>query len=241
MMKNICILLLASLLTIACTSNHEKKSVAHPGVLPAPFHYDTLEGVYSGDFNGTALHITLSKVTGRNAVGYALKKGVRRNISGGMEAAENGFHLVLREPGNDPADGVYDMTIDTVKFGVTGKWLPRQGGTIPEVNFVLSKTPDDYFVFADSLNKISFERNGECLYEFYKQDTDGSEAKQMTRLKGSWKRSGDCFTIDWEPNDILPAGSDKICTDSAKTSPEQEYFKRYLRLNGRVLADYSMM
>lgn len=241
-MKNVFFTILAAVLLFSCGSPHEgKQGTPKPGVFPAPFSYQTLEGAYSGDFNGSVIHINLNHVTGRNAVGYAIRKGVRRNISGSMESMGGGFHFVLREPGNDPTDGVYDVLVDTLNFEMAGKWLPRQGGATQEKRFVLLKASDDYFVYADSLNKLFFERNGECRYEFYMQDTDGTEARQMTQLKGSWKHDGDCFTIDWEANTILPAGSDKVCTDSVKTSPENEYYTKYLRINGRILSDYSMM
>ena len=43
------------------------------------FHYDTLQGMYIGDFGGSDIRLIINYVSNKNAIGYNIHKGLQRN------------------------------------------------------------------------------------------------------------------------------------------------------------------
>ena len=61
-----------------------------------------VKGTYTGDFKGSPISITLNYVSDNHASGYNIHKGLTRNVSGSIEAASSGLHLLLSEPATIP-------------------------------------------------------------------------------------------------------------------------------------------
>lgn len=235
-------LLFFLLLVVACGPQADQPKIGpRASVFPTPYDYTKLEGSFVGITDSSILHITLRKVTGRNAIGQAVKKGVRRNIAGVMELVNSKFHFVLREPGNSPADGVFDILVDTITFEMTGKWLPRVPGNQPEFSFKLARENYEYETphsFGDSLHYVYFSNDGQCTYQFYNRDSNGVEDRQMTRVTGYWTLANDCFSVKWDAGNSFIPVENKICIDSLENSniSGERYFFKVVRLNGRILS-----
>lgn len=198
------------LLPFAYACNNEKAAPAVISVpadsmfLPVKYDYTKLEGVYTGGFDGSDIHVSLRHVNGRRAVGYSMYKGVRRNFSGIMQAGGLGFRFRVSEPGNNPYDGVFNFELDTTKFTISGTWTPNDEAKLSTKTYELTRIWDSIDQFTppvdDSAGAFTFENDGTCLYETY-QDSLHS-APQV--VHGNWKKDGDDLLIFWEPNSIFP-------------------------------------
>src|SRR5829696_6629260 len=115
-MRTAVYLLITAYLLASC--NQVKKEDEVPVVkgktfVTLPVAPEKVKGTYIGDFKGSPIAITLNYVSDNHASGYNIHKGLTRNVSGTVEASENGLHLVLEEPGNNQYDGKFDLVIDT--------------------------------------------------------------------------------------------------------------------------------
>src|SRR5688572_14078880 len=108
-MRSAYILLAGALWLTACNDQKTEPPVAVKGktLVTLPVNPDKVEGTYIGDFKGSPIAITLNYVSDKHVTGYNVHKGLTRNVSGTIEAKEDGLHLQLSEPGNNPYDGVF--------------------------------------------------------------------------------------------------------------------------------------
>ncbi len=235
--------LLAAIFAVSC-NDAKRKDDGKPAesAFPIEYPYDSLMGVYSGDFGGSIIHLSLRMVTGRNATGYTVHKGLKRNFSGPMEVTDRGFHFLLKEPGNNPYDGVFDIKLDTTYHTITGNWTPKNNKDLKMVKFSLKKEQDndeiDYGwngVYKDSTATISFNPDGQCVYAFY-EVTNGVRSQQLKSVKGSWHRQDETYYISWAQNTEFTEGTSALKIDSARPDPQRDYMAPCLKFNGRVLA-----
>src|SRR4051794_15914073 len=86
-------------LLISCNNKTEEQTVAVKGktLVTLPESPEKVRGAYIGDFKGSPIAITLNYVSDTHASGYNVHKGLTRNITGPIEATENGLHLLLSE------------------------------------------------------------------------------------------------------------------------------------------------
>ncbi len=257
-MKKILVLGLAILLGASCkhggkagTNTQQEPGKLAASVFPVAYAYEQLEGVYSGDFGGSVIHMTVRKVTGRNAVGYTVHKGLKRNFSGMMEPAVNGFHFVLKEPGNNPYDGIFDIVIDTIDFGVNGNWTPKNATKAGKQVFRLERnskfknyaqegdpTPRTFY---DSSSTLSFKADGLCTYAFYPDDPNAPN-NQLVTIRGNWVLKDNAFNIEWEKNNVMPNRTcilkpDTLKIDTFKDVLTRYYYELELTINGRRLSN----
>ena len=204
--------------------------------LPINYEYKKLEGVYSGEFGGSDIHISLRHVNGRRAVGYSLHKGLKRNFSGSMKLEGAGFRFKLSEPGNNQYDGIFDFLLDTVSFNIKGSWTPNDLKNLTAKNYSLVRIYDtaEQFspVFNDSLGGLNFNSDGLCSYETYQKENVENQPPPVT-ARGNWTKKGEELIIDWEPNTIFPSrhSTFKIEKDTAGDLGGA----RYIMLEGRKL------
>ncbi len=210
MMRFASLLFPAAVLFASCSNNSapEKKEAA----TSVPYDYSKLEGRYRGDFGGSGdILVVLRHVTDRNAVGYDMHKGLRRNISGEFTPADKGFKFVLHEPGDNKFDGIFEFTLDTSNRQITGTWKPANNPDLGNKSYTLKKDMSDTVaiaqneisVFADSLGELNFEEGGLCIYRYYPKDANGKTAEQFLEIKGNWKMVDEKYMVDWQKNQLF--------------------------------------
>ena len=183
------------------------------------FKYDTLQGMYIGDFGGSDIRIIINYVSQKNAIGYNIHKGLQRNINGKVTREGDAVQLILREPGDNKYDGVFTIKFNGVDPNPTGIW-ESNSGEIPSKQFSLSKiikqkfdyeapvTTENFHQFfdyvSDSIGDYRFFEDGLCILQYYpdSEEVDANIVKQYLEIKGSWSLDGTALTIDWQPNEI---------------------------------------
>ncbi len=182
------------------------------------FPYDTLSGVYMGDFGGSPIRIALNYVSGSNAIGYDLHKGLQRNINGTVSKDGEKVILVLSEPGDNKYDGVFTLTFDNIDEEPSGVWvandqkIPSQEFTLKKINYDMQGEGDEITIanfankfnsVSDSIGEYSFKEDGLVTLRYYPDEDLEWDQQQYEEITGSWDLDGDQVTINWEPNDIF--------------------------------------
>lgn len=182
------------------------------------FPYDTLQGMYMADFGGSPIRIMLNYVSGSNALGYDLHKGLQRNIMGSVTRNGDSIQLVLSEPGDNEYDGVFTLNFKGIDSKPTGTWVANNE-KIPSQNFTLEKIiytqdsetdeitianfADKFDVLTDTLGEYHFQNDGFVTLKYYPDNNKDWDKQQYKEIKGSWDLNGDKVTINWEPNSIF--------------------------------------
>ena len=182
------------------------------------YNYDTLKGMYIGDFGGSEIRIILNYVSGTNVIGYNIHKGLQRNINGKLTRSSDSIIMMLPEPGDHKFDGVFELTFLGIDKNPRANWTSNSG-KIPAKNFNLKKleAPKDmkdginisnfadyYGYIYDSLGSYTFEADGFCLYEYYPKTDETNRVEQLKEVKGTWSLTGITVTIDWQENGVFP-------------------------------------
>jgi hypothetical protein len=189
--------------------------------------FDTLRGLYTGDFGDGFINVVLTYVNDKKAIGYNVHKGLQRNISGSVVQKKEQFELTLNEPGDNKFDGVFTLIISKKDGSVNASWKANDP-KIKSKNFKLKKHTKDsknvsedkyYFDFTndivteenfrevfshaslyigDNSGDITFLENGIVKYSYYPEKQDH---EQMEIIKGSWKfKDAKTLIIDWSKN-----------------------------------------
>ena len=208
---------LTTLLITSCKEKEAPKEIITIKNIPAEipeidnFDYDTLKGIYIGDFGGSDIRIILNYVSQNNAIGYNIHKGLQRNLSGTTSRSGDSIEVILNEPGENEYDGVFTLLFIVNDLNPTGTWISNSG-KISEKSFKLEKvirpkndgntlTNSNFAnridMLLDSLGHYYFSDDGMCRYEYY-PDKEG--AQQMIEVLGSWSYEKDTLTIDWQKN-----------------------------------------
>lgn len=180
------------------------------------FNYDTLKGVYTGDFGNGDIRIILNYVSQKKAVGYNIHKGLQRNISGSVERNGDSIIMKLAEPGDHKYDGVFELLFMEQDEHPKTSWKSNDA-SIAQKNFVLNKIVrldsdkeltnsnfTNYFGYAyDSKGRYRFEDDGFVLFTYYPQE-DENRVDQIAEIKGTWNLLSNQLIIDWEANNVFP-------------------------------------
>lgn len=171
------------------------------------FQFDTLRGVYTGDFGDGFINVVLTYVNERKAVGYNIHKGLKRNLVGSVKNTPDYIELTLNEPGDNEYDGVFALQIDKKKFHAKGTWTPNSS-KLKVRNFELNKktTPQSdgksiydggEFNETEFLNLFSyaqlgdgnleFDEAGSFKYSYYPEYDEVNRKEQLVVVRGSWK------------------------------------------------------
>lgn len=182
------------------------------------FYYDTLKGMYTGDFAGSEIRLILNYVSGTNVIGYNIHKGLQRNINGKLTRNGETILMELPEPGDHEFDGVFELTFTGIDKNPRANWTSNSG-EIAAKKFKLKKLEApknakeginlsnfaDYFGYLyDTLGNYTFESDGFCLFEYYPKTDDENRIEQLKEIKGNWSINGSTVTIEWQKNKVFP-------------------------------------
>ena len=214
------------------------------------FNYDTLKGIYTGDFSGSKIRIILNYVSKSNAIGYNIHKGLQRNISGKVLRSNDTIFISLAEPGDHEFDGMFNLTFVGEDYHPTAIWASNSGEIIPK-NFTLEKTipstfDDDelseksiseYFQMAsDTIGDYFFEEDGFVSMKYYKNSDMENRIEQYMEVKGTWTfdQPSKTVSIDWEKNDVFQEQSETF--DIIKE--DYEFFMKERSESGRTITTF---
>lgn len=78
--------------------------------------------IYTGDFAGEPLDLTLSNLDDSLVKGESAHKGQTSEMSGKRKASERGFTYVMKELGTGQYQGQFDFELDTALHIIFGSW-----------------------------------------------------------------------------------------------------------------------
>lgn len=219
----------------ACSDTESKDSIEYKGIeaeIPDEdlFDYDTLKGIYIGDFGGSDIRIILNYVSKTNAVGYNIHKGLQRNLSGKVKRSGDSVTVYMAEPGDHEFDGVFELLFIGENPTPKGTWKSNSGiispkkfklnRVVPATDFNWSDnekvTLENFHYFfgeaSDTLGDYSFKSDGLVVFSYYpggywsdeEEDEAARSKKQMTEILGTWSLKGKYVTISWSQNRVFP-------------------------------------
>ncbi|HTI89522.1 MAG TPA: hypothetical protein VL727_02985 [Puia sp.] len=196
-------------------------------------------GIYSGQFSKGLITVVINYISGRTVSGYDIHKGLRRNINGQVTQQGNQLNFVLKEPGNNPFDGIFSFALDTVKWKIKGKWTPIDSAKMAVRQLALSRKTEAETEFAGAWvtgrdSTLTLSDDGTCSFELYERPADSTS--QLIRLRGNYVINGKECHIEWEKNDHFT--SMRLILERAKLGPDSMWVSPpKLRGNGLEL-DY---
>jgi hypothetical protein len=178
-----------------------------PAALPAIYKPDSSArylGTYSGSFgNDGIITLVLNYVSGRTASGYNVHKGLRRNVNGEVTWEGGKLHFVLKEPGDNRFDGVFNFSMDTTNRKIEGEWVHSGGVTLTRVKLKLMRMQWDESAGDNDWNHadtaLDFHNNGTCKLEI----TPANDYAQKVVVRGNFDKKKDTFLIEWEKNPYI--------------------------------------
>jgi hypothetical protein len=183
-----------------------------------PYPVNKFEGSYTGAFSNGFITINLNYVQGRTVSGYTIQRGIRRNLNGTLKPNGKSFSFVIHEAGNKRSDGIFQFTIDTVRFVLNGSWKPIDTSNIESIPLLLKREgKKNDIMYENELGawipaKGNFRRDttldffpegGVCEYKFY--EFAGDSTSRIISMKGSYLLNKDSVLIDWQKNAWTPA------------------------------------
>jgi len=167
-------------------------------------------GVYSGHYSKGMIRLFINYISGNTAAGYNFHKGLRRNINGQVEQKGGQLLFVLKEPGGNPYDGTFYLTLDTLSRKVTGKWIPTDTSKAHAGELNLTRVDDPHkdeladFITADwegDLGHLKFGADGTVDLEYH---PGNGESSQLMTVHGNYEQQGDTIRIEWQRNSRTP-------------------------------------
>lgn len=98
-----------------------------------------ITGTYAGPFMGSPLELDITALKGDSVFGRSKHRDQERALAGIRSGAAGGFRFSLREPGDSPFDGTFEMTLDTAQGVLTGSWTPLDNAELSETAFKLKQ------------------------------------------------------------------------------------------------------
>lgn len=205
---------------------------------------NNFEGTYTGNFDQGFITIELNYINGKMASGYNLHKGLRRSINGTLQPGANGYKFILKEPGDNPYDGIFEFTIDTSKFAMEGVWNPFDTSKTKSKKLSLQRQQKKPINYDEELGMwvpatgsyntdttLDFAREGTCEYKFYEKP--GDSTSQVISVRGNYVTHKDTVLIDWQKNIYTPSQKMKLVRKKKKIKEgENEYEEQQLVGNG---------
>lgn len=96
-----------------------------------------MRGTFVGDFGGKKITICIDRIVGDTVTGYSIVGGNERAFSGSFKPSEEDFHIIAREPGDRPDDGLFKMIYTKKTNDLSGVWTANDMKKIAERVFVL--------------------------------------------------------------------------------------------------------
>lgn len=223
-MKSLILLSIAALLFASCAKEPKEAAVITDEIKAEiaeedTFPYDTLQGMYLGDFGGSQIRVVLNYVSGTNAIGYNIHKGLQRNIMGKVTRSGDSITVTLAEPGDHEFDGVFTLNFVGIDDSPASQWKANNP-KIPSKNFKLKKlelkdrndSSDEittanfanvFDMVSDTIGQYDFKNDGLVIFTYYNDNSGDNDKQQMKEIKGSWELEGDKLAILWQPNKIF--------------------------------------
>lgn len=242
------------LLSTACQSGGKKTDNDPSGTELAhaadTFRFDTLRGIYFGDFGGHEIRIAINFVSENHAVGYNILKGLQRNIAGKVTMKAETIEMELAEPGDDKNDGVFSLSVNRQTLEMNGSWKPNIPGRKtktfrlqkmeePDLEYGVLNAADFANAFSfvmDSIGELRFHEDGLCVYSWYPDKDDEMHREQLEEIEGSWAFSKNKVTVDWKANSVFPSKS--VFTFFYPKASETEVWESedlpYVETEGRI-------
>lgn len=214
-MKNIFISIFCIVLLSSCGSDETatnsgtetKKDSTQTEIVVANYNEELLVGQYMGEFGKSTMIIKLNYVKGKNASGYNIVRGNKRNIKG--KISENGttVHFDLDEPGDKDSDGKFEFDIDTLSFELTGKWIPNKPEYAKEKEFKLKRVDqvepdanmlkDWYGTINEQYGTLILKKDGTCLFKG-SHYSESNDSYTEFNVKGTWVEEGEKIKMELE-------------------------------------------
>jgi hypothetical protein len=205
-------------------------------------------GTYSGTFNKSIITLVINYISGKTVSGYNVHKGLRRNING--EVTRNGslLNFVLKEPGDNPFDGIFTFTLDTADLAIRGTWTPLDSTKTKSKTLTLSRRQDAGQVDNDTWvaggaaagdSVLTFNNDGTCEFGLYERPQDSTS--QLITIRGNYEQKADTFRIEWEKNTHMPAQSMRLVIYHPKENPADSGMYQPLKLRGHGLEFFTMI
>lgn len=189
--------------------NTTDSSATDSGVVETNYKTDSLLGEYIGGFGNATIIISVNYINGKNASGYDIIKGNRRNIKGTVENRGSHFEFNLAEPGGDPYDGDFKFKIDTATRCLEGTWMPFDSSKVGSKKYKLNKRKFthgdvDGYVGTWYLNDLTVEfktdKTGEAKGRWWNEK---SETTEEVEIPFSWFDENRVLAIEWGKNNIF--------------------------------------
>src|SRR5687767_5494413 len=104
-MKRIILIMAVLTFIVSCGNKGKTKdgnindsTATNTGVVETNYKTDSLLGEYIGGFGNATIIVSVNYINGKNASGYDIIKGNRRNIKGTVENKGSYFEFNLAEP-----------------------------------------------------------------------------------------------------------------------------------------------
>lgn len=206
---------------ILAAENSEEGILLEEQVDYPDFNWDTLAGLYYGDFAGSAIRVKINYASNKQVVGYNVHKGLLRNVAGHVEEKMDSVILHMAEPGDGPYDGTFRIAINRENLKMNGNWIPFSD-ELTSKTFKLKRSEyeysdDDnviitnenfynyYNYCTDTIGDFHFDEDGMVRYQYYPSEDYEQRKEQMQEVKGSWMVKGKQLIINWQPNPVFPS------------------------------------
>ena len=164
-------------------------------------------GIYNGHFRQGLMTLVINYISDSIVSGYDLHKGLRRNVNGAVLQKGDKLEFILKEPGNNPLDGIFYLTMDTASLAVSGKWIPQDSTKVHTGSLDLKRwdkdTSKEYMSgpWNGDLGTLHLNDNGTCELSYSRTDDSNDPG---TTIWGNYDQKADTLFIEWEPNRHLP-------------------------------------
>ena len=182
------------------------------------FNYDTLTGLYIGDFSDSKIRIIINYASKTKAIGYNIHKGLLRNLSGSVLKSNDTIYMTLAEPGDHKYDGVFNLTFVGADENPSAIWASNSGEVKPKVFSLAKKNKKgnndelnefnfhNYFDASfDTIGNYTFNDDGFMVFTFYPTNDKEERVEQYNAIKGTWSYEKPIVTFEWEDNNLFPS------------------------------------
>jgi hypothetical protein len=219
------------------STNSTDSSNTNSNIIQSNYNPDSLKGEYIGGFGNNTIIIAINYINGKNASGYNILKGNRRNIKGDVENMGDHFKFNLSEPGGDPFDGIFHFNIDTTTLSLEGTWTPYDSVKIKPRKYKLNKRmfkhedmvgPIGMWYLNDLTVQFKPDKTGEARGYWYNEKTATSE---QVEIPFSWFDEKKAVSIEWGRNNIF-------LSSKMKFSYEKNEYEEMLQSGDYIMYRY---
>lgn len=146
-MKSVALLLITSLAFAGCqVKKTDDQKITATVVSPPVKRVMQLIGSYVGAFGNNKITVLITKNEADSVSGRSVVGGNDRPFTGTVRELNGTYNIALKEPGNDPHDGVFNLTIKADQPDMlAGNWQPdKPTATVQGKTFILNRKSFNY-------------------------------------------------------------------------------------------------